>query len=200
MVSYVSPEAAAPPVADRCLRLATNFKAARFEADADTAMLRELADGIEQARLEVDGLALDLPVKLKVFDSVFVPLAKWAMLMSGNYRCLTEGGIRTIAEAVHSDLEASRSVYEWVMGLCIALGADCGDLVPFEKYAQAAKSLESPSSAIVQLPLTNSSIAWRRETSGSHSSATSLCERRPIETAVSVSVSGRIRCPPSAVR
>ena len=129
------------------VRLATNFKAARFESEADTALLRELADGIERSRLEAGGEQIDLPVKLKVHDSVFVPLAKWAMLMAGNYRCLTDDGIRTIAEAVHADLDASRAIYDWVMDLCIQLGADCGDLVAFDKYAEAAKSLKTPSSA-----------------------------------------------------
>ena len=129
------------------VRLATNFKAARFESETDTAMLRELGESVDAARLEIDGLSIDLPVKLKVHESVFVPLAKWAMLLAGNYRCLTDHGIRTIAEAVHSDLEASRAVYDWVVDLCIGLGADCGDMVPFEKYAEAAKSLKSPSSA-----------------------------------------------------
>ena len=129
------------------VRLPTNFKAARFESDADTAMLQELADGIEAARLVVGGESLDLPVKLKVHESVFVPLAKWAMLLAGNYRCLMDIGIRTIAEAVHDDLYASREVYDWVVDLCVTLGADCGDLVPFDKYAEAARSLKSPSSA-----------------------------------------------------
>ncbi len=129
------------------VRLPSNFKAARFESDEHTAMLRELAEGIEGARFEVDGELLDLPVKLKVHDSVFVPLAKWAMLLAGNYRCLQDGGIRSIAEAVHSDLEATREVYDWVVALCVQLGADCGDMVPFDKYAQAAQSLKSPSSA-----------------------------------------------------
>jgi hypothetical protein len=129
------------------VRLATNFKAARFASDEHTAMLRELAEGIEAARYEVDGELVDLPVKLKVHDSVFVPLAKWAMLMTGNYRCLLEQGARTIKEAVHDDLHASREVYDWVVDLCVGLGADCGDMVPFEKYAAAAQSLKSPSSA-----------------------------------------------------
>jgi len=40
-----------------------------------------------------------------------VPLAKWAMLLSGNYRCITKDGMRTAQEAVHSDIETSRSVY-----------------------------------------------------------------------------------------
>jgi hypothetical protein len=34
-----------------------------------------------------------------------------------------------------------------VCKLCIALGGQDGDMVPFEKYADAAKSLASPSSA-----------------------------------------------------
>ena len=127
--------------------LPTNFKAARFESDADTAMLRELADGIEAARYEVDGESVDLPVKLKVHESVFVPLAKWAMLISGNYRCVTKDGIRPIKEAVHGDVEASRAMYNWVVKLCVSLGANEKDLVPFEKYAAAAQSLGSPSSA-----------------------------------------------------
>jgi len=37
-------------------------------------------------------------------------------------------------------------VYEWVTRLCCTLGADPGDLVPFDKYAQAARSLDSPAS------------------------------------------------------
>ena len=129
------------------VRLPSNFKAARFESDADTAMLRELGAGIDAARYEVEGEMLDLPVKLKVHESVFVPLAKWAMLLAGNYRCLQDNGIRTIAEAVHGDLEASRAIYDWVVDLCIVLGAERDDMVPFEKYATAASSLKSPSSA-----------------------------------------------------
>jgi hypothetical protein len=129
------------------VRLATNFKAARFASDTHTAMLRELADGIDAARFDLGGAQVELPVKLKVHDSVFVPLAKWAMLLAGNYRCLTDDGVRSIKEAVHGDLEASRSVYDWVVDLCVSLGADRGDMVPFEKYANAALSLQSPSSA-----------------------------------------------------
>ena len=78
---------------------------------------------------------------------MFVPLAKWAMLISGNYRCVTQEGIRSIKDAVHSDLEATRTMYNWVVKLCVSLGAAEKDLVPFEKYAAAAQSLVSPSSA-----------------------------------------------------
>jgi len=129
------------------VRLPTNFKAARFDSDAHTALLRELAAGIEAARFEVNGEKLELPVKLKVHDSVFVPLAKWAMLLAGNYRCVKEDRMVSIKEAVHGDLAATREVYNWVVELCVSLGASHGDMVPFEKYANAALSLGSPSSA-----------------------------------------------------
>jgi hypothetical protein len=90
---------------------------------------------------------VELPVKLKVHDSVFVPLAKWAMLIAGNYRCVTKEGIRAIKDAVHTDIGATRAVYNWVVNLCVLLGAKETDLVPFEKYAAAAQNLGSPSSA-----------------------------------------------------
>ena len=129
------------------VRLPTNFKAARFESDAHTAILRQLEKEIEASRLQTAEGTMELPVKLKVHESVFVPLAKWAMLLSGNYRCVQKESMRSIKEAVHSDLAASRDVYNWVVELCKRLGADEKDLVPFEKYAKAAESLASPSSA-----------------------------------------------------
>ena len=127
--------------------LPTNFKAARFEAEAPTELLRRLEADIERARLPFEGGALELPVKLKVHDSVFVPLAKWPMLIAGNYRCIRPNDMIPIREAVHGNVERSREVYEWVARLCQRLGADATDLVPFEKYAKAAESLGKPSSA-----------------------------------------------------
>lgn len=129
------------------VRLPTNFKSARFDSEAHTAILRRLEADIEAARFDTGSGKIELPVKLKVHDSVFVPLAKWAMLVAGNYRCVTKGAVRSIKETVHSDLEASRAVYQWVVKLCVALGAQEKDLVPFEKYAAAAQGLASPSSA-----------------------------------------------------
>ena len=129
------------------VRLPTNFKAARFDSDVHTAMLRGLAADIEAVRFETGGEKIELPVKLKVHDSVFVPLAKWAMLMAGNYRCVKADAMISIEEAVHGDINATRAVYDWVADLCVSLGADRGDMVPFEKYANAAQSLGSPSSA-----------------------------------------------------
>ena len=80
-------------------------------------------------------------------SSIFVPLAKWAMLLAGNYRCVTKDGPRTIRETVHTQIDEARSVYDFVVDLCVKLGASPGDLVPFEKYAAAAQGLSRPSSA-----------------------------------------------------
>ena len=140
------PQAFRPPDEDvnvLQVRLPTNFKAARFESDAHTQLLRTLERDIEAARFE----GMELPVKLKVHESVFVPLAKWAMLMAGNYRCVKADTVIPIKEAVHGDLAKTRAVYEWVVDLCVSLGAKREDMVPFEKYANAALSLGSPSSA-----------------------------------------------------
>jgi hypothetical protein len=58
-----------------------------------------------------------------------------------------EDKVISIKEAVHGDLAATRAVYDWVVDLCVSLGASRDDMVPFEKYAAAAQSLGSPSSA-----------------------------------------------------
>jgi hypothetical protein len=128
--------------------LPTNFKVARFDSDKSTGMLRQMQADIEAVRYDPgDGGKIELPVKLKVHDSIFVPLAKWAMLLTGNYRCVQKDAARSIKEAVHTDLETSRAVYNWVRELCVKLGASPDDLVPFEKYASAAQGLVRPSSA-----------------------------------------------------
>jgi len=127
--------------------LPTNFKVARFDSEQHTAILRRLQDDIEAVRFDTGDGKIELPVKLKVHDSIFVPLAKWAMLLTGNYRCVTKDGAIDIKDAVHRDLEASRAVYNFVVDLCVKLGANRDDLVPFEKYAAAAQSLTRPSSA-----------------------------------------------------
>jgi len=144
------PQAFRPPD-EQCnvlqVGLPTNFKAARFESDEDTAILRQLEDDIQNVRYEVDGKQVELPVKLRVHDSVFVPLAKWSMLLAGNYQCVQEEEMIPIRQAVHTDLAASEAVFNWVVDLTESLGGNRDDLVPFEKYANAALSLQKPSSA-----------------------------------------------------
>src|ERR1700726_2233363 len=144
------PQAIRPPdekVNVLLVTLPTNFKVARFVDDKATGILRQLQDEIEAIRYDTPEGKIELPVKLRVYDSIFVPLAKWAMLLAGNYRTVTKDGMRTAQEAVHSDIETSRSVYNFVNDLCVKLGANRDDLVPFEKYAAAAQSLTRPASA-----------------------------------------------------
>jgi hypothetical protein len=127
--------------------LPTNFKVAKFKDPAANALLEKLEKDIDAVRFDAPEGKIELPVKLRVYDSLFVPLAKWAMLLAGNYRCVTKDGMRTAQEAVHSDIETSRSVYNFVNDLCVKIGANPADLVPFEKYAAAAQSLVRPASA-----------------------------------------------------
>ena len=145
------PQAIRPPdekVNVLMVTLPTNFKAAKFDDEKGTAILRQLEKEIDAIRFDPgDGTKIELPVKLRVYDSIFVPLAKWSMLLAGNYRCVTEDGMRTAQEAVHSDIATSKSVYDFVFDLCVKLGANPADLVPFEKYAAAAQSLVRPASA-----------------------------------------------------
>ena len=123
--------------------LPTNFKAAPFEDPSHTALLRELEAAVDALR--VDGK--EVPVKLRVFESLFVPFAKWSMLLTGNYRCVRSDGARPIQEAVHGDLDLSRHIYDMVGKVVVGLGADEADQVPFDKYAKAAEGLLKPSSA-----------------------------------------------------
>jgi hypothetical protein len=126
--------------------LPTNFKVARFHGDEPTTLLRRLEADIDAARLDTGDGPIEIPVKLKVHDSLFAPLAKWPMLIAGNYRCICRDRMIAIKEAVHANIDRSRDIYDWVKQLCIRLGAEHTDLVPFEKYAQAAEGLAKPSS------------------------------------------------------
>jgi len=145
------PQAIRPPDGkpnELLVTLPTNFKVAKFDNDKYTGILRQLEKDIDAVRFDPgDGSKIELPVKLRVHDSIFVPLAKWSMLLAGNYRCITKDGMRTAAEAVHSNIEEAREVYNFVFDVCVKLGAKPEDLVPFEKYAAAAKSLTRPASA-----------------------------------------------------
>jgi hypothetical protein len=148
LVSLCSPDPQAfrpPEEAANVLHvgLPTNFKAAIFADETHNLLLRELEADIDAVKLD----GQDVPVKLKVFDSLFVPLAKWSMLLTGNYRCITPQEPRSIRDAVHADMTLSRSIYDHVDAIAQRLGADPKDQVPFDKYAKAAESLLKPSSA-----------------------------------------------------
>jgi hypothetical protein len=124
------------------VNLATNFKTAEFGLPQHNAILHALADDIDRVRLA----GMDVPVKLRVSPSLFVPLAKWPMLMTGNYRCVTPGHPVAIREAVWADPALSRDIYACVEAIVIRMGAQRDDLVVFDKYAAAAEQLARPSS------------------------------------------------------
>src|SRR5260370_16101427 len=134
LVSLCSPDPQAfrpPEEAANVLHvgLPTNFKAAAFADEAHNKLLRELEADIDAVTLD----GHDVPVKLKVFTSLFVRLAKWSMLLTGNYRCITLHEPRPIRDAVHSDLKLSQSIYDHVDAIARRLGADPADQVPFAK-------------------------------------------------------------------
>src|SRR5579872_3787446 len=73
------PQAIRPPdgkANELLVTLPTNFKCARFEDDKDTQILRNLQNDVEAARFDTPEGRIELPVKLKIYDSIFVPLAK----------------------------------------------------------------------------------------------------------------------------
>ena len=153
-LSSPDPQAFRPvdePVNVLQVALPTNFKVARFESEKHTQILQQLENDIEAVRYIYKGEPLELPVKLKVFESLFVPLTKWSMLLTGNYRCIQADGMRPIKDAVlgqtQADVAQSKDIYEWVAKLCVTMGASPDDLVPFDKYAAAADGLAKPSSA-----------------------------------------------------
>jgi hypothetical protein len=124
------------------VNLPTNFKAATFASTVHNKILRQLAHDIDAVLLD----GKDVPVKLRVHDSLFVPFAKWPMLLTGNYRCVTAGELVSIREAVQSDLALSSEIYSAVESIVLRLGGRADDLVEFDKYRAATDKLIAPSS------------------------------------------------------
>ena len=124
------------------VNLPTNFKAATFPSSDHNELLRQLERDIDAVTLD----GKDVPVKLRVHDSLFVPFAKWPMLLTGNYRCVTTGEPVSIREAVQSDLALSAEIYSTVVSIVVSLGGSADSLVAFDKYVAATDRLVAPSS------------------------------------------------------
>ncbi len=139
------PQAVRPPDEPAnvlAVNLPTNFKAATFASEQHTALLRELEADIDAVTLD----GKDVPVKLRVSDSLFVPFAKWAMLLTGNCRCVTAGQAISIRDAVQRDVATSKEIYETVQRIVTSLGGDDNARVDFDKYVTATDKLVRPSS------------------------------------------------------
>jgi hypothetical protein len=126
--------------------LPTNFNVAPFEHSQHQALLERLAQDIDNSRIESNGVRCQPRVRLKPHASRHIPLAKWPMLITGNFRCLTSDEPVSIAEAVCGDEAESREIYDWVLQVCLALGIEEATLVPFDRYLAAAKGLSLSSS------------------------------------------------------
>ena len=127
--------------------LPTNFKAARFDATEPTALLRKLEADIEAARFDPATAPIEIPVKLKVHDSIFVPLAKWPMLIAGNYRCIRPDDMIPIQEAVHANLDKSREVYDWVWNSVLRWAPTTTTWCRSRSMPRPPRALAKPSSA-----------------------------------------------------
>jgi len=126
--------------------LPTNFKVAPFERPRDQAMLERLAGDIDGTRIKHEGALCQPCVRLRPHSSSHIPLSKWPMLITGNFRCLTDGAPISIGEAVNRNLCESRELYDWITEICLALGAEESIMVPFDAYGTAAEGLTLPSS------------------------------------------------------
>ena len=129
---------------------AANIKVAPFTDAEDQRMLTSLAESIDALRVQQGGIAHQVGMRLVAHSDPLVSMAKWPMLITGNFRCWTSQGPISIADAVHADLYQSRFIYEWVSDLCVGFAAEANlpppALVPFERYAEAATTLTMPSS------------------------------------------------------
>lgn len=166
--------------------LASNFKAAPFARAADQALLQRLADDMSRLAVPHQGRMVRPPVAMVASPSLFVPLAKWPMLIAGNCRCLLPSGIRTIADAVHADLAETAALYAEVSALATTLGARPQDMVPFESYAETARRLTRPSS--LARALESGATAVERI----DRLITTLLEAQGLETARLAPISARI--------
>lgn len=148
--SAASPDAQAvrlDPQHPNALRvtLASNLKCAPMDNPQAQARLERLARDIAAVRVGTAAGDTPVPVKLIAGTSPFLPLVKLPMLMTGNYRSITPEGPIPIAEAVWRNPARSRAIYDETCAVLVARGVPPGILVPFARYAEAARALTLPS-------------------------------------------------------
>lgn len=123
--------------------LASNFKFAPFEDTQD----QEILASITRDASRVNESWGRPPVHLLAKGSLFTPLSKWPMLVTGNCRCVQAAGDPiSIKDAVSHDVVQSQMLYEAVNSCLASIGAPASALVPFESYQRAAALLTRPSS------------------------------------------------------
>jgi len=128
------------------VRLASNFKISNFKDSSSSNLLKKISANIKSSRLKIENTQIRIPINLNIYNSVYVPISKWPMLIAGNYRCIESSGLISIKEALFKNIEESRLIYNDVIKLCILIGAEEKNLINFETYLKAAKNLTAPSS------------------------------------------------------
>jgi hypothetical protein len=131
--------------------LPSNLKVAPFEDRVAQQSLLRLTQDMDSVTIERDDEQFIPRLRMIAHQSSYVPMAKWPMLMTGNFRCFRDGPPVSIASAVHENMDSSRSVYTWVTELCAHLIQNSGRLddhpfVEFDRYCAAASALSYPSS------------------------------------------------------
>ena len=87
-----------------------------------------------------------LPVRIKQYESPWVSISKLPMLVTGNYRCFNSNQLRSIHEAIQSDIILSEVIYNQVVDILKKLGASRETIIPFRAYLKASIKLDAPSS------------------------------------------------------
>ena len=129
--------------------LASNFKFAPFEDPEDQALLVQVCRRTSRVRAPWG----KVPVNFVTKSSLFTPLAKWPMLVTGNCRCLNDDYLapHSIREAVNKNTAESRSLYEAINAALRDIGTPSETLVPFDHYVAASQKLSRPSSMAMAL-------------------------------------------------
>jgi hypothetical protein len=128
------------------VRLASNFRVANFDNIKCAKLICEISSKVKSSRLIFKDKKVRVPINFNIFDSKYIPLGKWPMLITGNYRCFDNLKLKSIKDAVLENIEESRLIYNDVLNLCYLLGANINDLISFEAYLKVINKLDAPSS------------------------------------------------------
>jgi len=117
----------------------TNFKSLDRQRE-EHRRFSPLEKEIDSVRFDRgDGTKIELPVKLRVYDSIFVPLAKWSMHAGRQLTLRNKDGMRTSAGSVHATSRRRARSYNLVFEPGVSWVASPSDLVAVETYAAAAQ-------------------------------------------------------------
>jgi hypothetical protein len=99
-----------------------------------------------------------LPISIKTYSSPWVSLSKAPMLLTGNYRCIVEGKLCSISEAVNLNIIKSELIYNSTVNILKKLGARREHVVPFGRYVKSSIYLNAPSSVCRSIVMGNSKV------------------------------------------